>query len=164
MIQLMSIFAALMSSALADTPTNQTFSGQFQIVSCRPACEQIVAQLGGGTQLRFAKSEGLVISVIDKTPIVWQTCDGSKVAYEFNLFSYGQDANGTFMHNNLASDNANPWRNICDGKFGATAANVTLKSPRVELDLKLVSGDRYELNWRDDRYKFSGIFELKKTK
>ena len=68
------------------------------------------------------------------------------------------------MHNNLKNDSANPWRNICDGKFQTTTTNAILKSPRINIDFKHVSGDQYELKWSDNRYKFPGVFNLTKTK
>lgn len=67
-----------------------------------------------------------------------------------------------FIHNNLAVDGNNPWRNICDGSFSTSVKQAALSSPKVSIELKKLSAEDFELKWKDSRLNISGVFFLKK--
>lgn len=100
------------------------------------------------------------ISVVDKTVVDFPTCDGSEDAYEFNVWTFGGRKTGHFMNNNLKGDYLNPWRNVCDGKFAVSGNMVSMVSSKVNLRLKKISNDNFELVWVDKRWGVSGSFKL----
>lgn len=152
---------------------NKVFSGVFVVESCSPSCELI----GSGESkfysfFNFEKIEGIRISIDDKmdtNSIVFKPCDGSKQPFEFNLWTFGRNDSGTgyqtghFMNNNYEFDSGNPWRNICDGKFSSSDSMVSLVSPDINIKLKKITDEHFELSWIDARWGISGVFKLKKN-
>lgn len=167
-----SIILALTVSqfSYADDSENKVFSGVFTVESCSPSCDQV--SVGGGaytSNFSFSKIEGMTISIEDTLPKFWLTCDGSSQAYEFNVWTYGKNESGVgyqtghFMNNNLEADSANPWRNVCDGKFSSSSSMISLVSPNISLKLKRITDENFELSWSDKRWGISGTFTLRKN-
>lgn len=160
------IFSAILSlflshQAFSSTSENKNFSGAFRVDSCSPSCGQVY--VGGGEYapyFDFSKIRGMRISVVDKTVVDFPTCDGSKDAYEFNIWAFGNGQTGHFMNNNLKGDSLNPWRNVCDGKFAVSGNMASLVSSKINIMLKKISDDKFELAWIDKRWGVSGSFKL----
>ena len=155
---------AVSQSVFASTTENKNFSGAFEVQSCAPSCDQVfVGSPKYIYSFDFSTIDGMRISVVDNTDIAWATCDGSKKAFEFNVWAYGKNKTGHFMNNNLKGDSLNPWRNVCDGKFAVSGNSVSLSSPDISLKLKKLTDEKFQLEWTDKRWGVSGGFNLKKA-
>lgn len=173
LISIMLVLAGQQALAV-DEWQNEVFSGVFKVESCSPSCDQIVSGKGiFYNYFKFEKIEGISISVVDNMPTVtassiFKTCDGSTKPFEFNLWTFGKNNTGSgyqtghFMNNNLNDDSANPWRNVCNGKFSSSASMVSLVSPDISIKLKKITDEDFELSWTDARWGISGSFKLKK--
>lgn len=155
------VCAGFFSQSRADTqPSNPIFSGVYELQACEPECSKIRIESAFYSR-SMSEVKGMTVSVVDQMKLAWQTCDGRK-PYEFNIWLFGDQMRGSFMHNNLAAS-PEDYRKVCDGVFTTDARVAQLRSGQIQISLARESDKLFRLSWSDRRTGLSGLFHLKRV-